>query len=79
MTAPTKNSIVAGGRGREEREHMDRVQAEVRARYAAQLAGAGWLGRLRIRWKIRREIRRELEKLAPRGGLYSNSQSQKRL
>lgn len=76
MTIPSQHSVVVGGRGREAREHLDRIQAEVRARYAAQFAGAGWLERLRIRLKFRREINRTLKKLAPHGGLYSKTRSQ---
>ena len=49
---------------------LARIQREVRARYADQWASAGLVERLRLRLRIWREIRRELERIAPQGGLY---------
>lgn len=47
--------------------------AAVRARYAAPLASAGFFGRLVLRFRMEREIAREIEKLAPTGALYLQS------
>ena len=49
------------------------VIAAVRARYAAPLASAGILGRLVLRFRMQREIAREVEKLAPPDALYLQS------
>jgi hypothetical protein len=50
------------------------VIASVRARYAGPLASAGILGRLVLRFRMQREMAREIEKLAPRDALYLQSQ-----
>ena len=50
------------------------VIAAVRARYAEPLANAGALRRLVLRFRMQREIAREVDKLAPRGALYLKSQ-----
>jgi hypothetical protein len=46
------------------------VIAQVRARYAGPLASAGILRRISLRVRMRREIVRELAKLAPPDALY---------
>jgi hypothetical protein len=46
------------------------VIAAVRDRYAEHLAGAGILRRLVLHLRMRREIARELAKLAPPDALY---------
>jgi hypothetical protein len=48
--------------------------AAVRARYAGPLASAGIFGRLVLRFRMQREMAREIEKLAPRDALYLQSQ-----
>ncbi len=51
-----------------------RVQQRIEAEFSERLLRAGWIERLRLRivmaWRIRQEFNREVEKLAPRGGLY---------
>jgi hypothetical protein len=56
------------GLARDELAHL--IRDEVEAKYREQLAAASWFGRLRLRWKIHREIRAELERLASRDALY---------
>lgn len=74
----TKERFIADGRERliatkEYRAARTEVIAAVRARYAAPLANAGFFGRLVLRFRMEREIAREIEKLAPTGALYLQS------
>ena len=62
--------LLADGRRRVLDATRGRVEQDVRRRYARALSEAGWLQRIVLRYKIRAEIRKELEKTAPRGGLY---------
>jgi len=65
-----KNGIVADGRERVIALELPRIQREVNARYADRWVSAGFWQRLRLRRLIRREIRAELERVAPPNGLY---------
>lgn len=53
------------------------VEAATGLKYAARMQQAGIIGRLwlrlRMRWEVRRQMSREIEKIAPSGGLYSVS------
>lgn len=74
----TKERFIADGHERlmatqEYRTARAEVIAAVRARYAAPLASAGILGRLVLRFRMQREIAREVEKLAPPDALYLQS------
>ncbi len=51
-------------------ELAPRIRYEVEAKYREQLEAATWFGRLRLRWKINREIHAELQRSAPRDALY---------
>ena len=62
--------LTADGRERLAALHRGRIEAEVRARYADQLAGASLLGRWRIALRIRAEVRRAVDAAAPHAGLY---------
>ncbi len=62
--------LLVDGRERVVRENYERIACEVRAWYADELSRAGWLRRPLLHFKIRREIRRRLDQIAPRDGLY---------
>lgn len=67
--------IVAHGReqlmkSKEFQALRDEVIAAARARYAEPLASAGIFQRLVLQFRMRREIARELDKLAPPDALY---------
>ena len=47
-----------------------RIEEEVRARHAQELAKAGFLDRLRIEAKVRQEIQREIDRIAPPEACY---------
>jgi hypothetical protein len=47
-----------------------RVRYEVEAEFRERLAQASWIGRFRLRWKIRREVDARLGRLAPRDAIY---------
>ena len=66
-----RDKFVADGRERIARGEIERIRREVRARYADQMAAAGFFRRLWLRVRIRREIERQLNKIAPRDGLYA--------
>lgn len=68
-----KPRFIAGGRSNIARENLERIEREVNERHAAALAAAGPPRRLWIKWRIRREIREELDKIAPSGGLYART------
>ena len=63
-------AVVADGTERIRSDAKRAVVAEVRARFADELATAGWIKRFWVRWKIHRAIEKELDRLAPPGGLY---------
>jgi hypothetical protein len=48
----------------------EEVEETVRARYSERLADAGLLRRLCLSLRIRREIRQELERLAPPDAMF---------
>ena len=50
--------------------NAEEIRDRARAKYAGQLADSGFLGRLIIRARMRREIRQELAKIAPPDALY---------
>jgi hypothetical protein len=70
MSKDQHHRIVADGRRRVVSANADRIACAIRAMYADEMARTGWARRLRLRWKIRRAIRVELERIAPRNGLY---------
>ena len=49
------------------------VITAVQARYSEDLASAGVFRRLVLRFRMGREVAREVDKLAPRGALYLQS------
>jgi hypothetical protein len=62
--------IVADGefRIRQSKEYQARLQElreSIRARHAAEIAGAGFLRRLILRWRSSAEFRRERRKIDP--------------
>lgn len=70
MTEQKPNRIVADGQARVRKDCRPEVEAAVRARYADELARARGLRRLLLRWHIRREIKHELEQIAPKRALH---------
>ena len=70
MSEQKPNGIVADGRAGVRKEYRPEVEAAVRARYADELARARGLRRLLLRLRIRREIERRLDELAPGKALY---------
>jgi hypothetical protein len=70
-----RSRIVADGRWRilegSAREEAARLRARLTRRTAPLSQGASLLGRLVIRFRISRFVRRHLDRLAPPGALYS--------
>lgn len=62
--------FVAWGRCQVVAAYEARVREAVEAKYAEELAQAGFLGWLLLRQRMETEIRRELDRLAPRNALY---------
>lgn len=62
--------IVADGHSHARAALIEQVTREVQARYAEALAVAGFWGRLRLRRRMRQEIERRMEELAPDNALY---------
>ena len=65
--------FVADGRRRILRDERQRIKRRIRAKYAEELASAGWWSRMKILGRIRRETRAEIERIAPRGAHYARS------
>jgi len=70
MASTRRSSIVADGRERVIAGELAEIKRKVRAKYAQEMAEAGFLRRLRLRWQIRSEIAWELNRIAPRRALY---------
>ncbi len=69
----TSDSIVADGRERLLKSVGEReieIKRRIEDSYRSELASAGWWRRLVLKYRIKAEIARELEKIAPRQGLY---------
>ena len=75
MDKSKDSRIVVDGRERIATAYAARLREEVEARYANELAEAGWFRRLlirsRIRAVVRRELNKELERVAPKDGMYA--------
>ena len=75
MKRSEPHPVVADGRRRIEAAERARIEREIRARYAEESARAGFWGRLRLRFVIRREVEpelaRALKEAAPPDALYS--------
>ena len=74
-----KNALVVGGRRRlladqKVRERIDEIARAIEARHERALARAGLVRRWLIRRRMRRELRREIDRLFPPEALYSRKQ-----
>jgi len=67
--------IVSDGEFRLLEARKNEARGVVASRYAAEWARAGFFRRLILRWRIHREISREVEKNRPSPGCLYNSQS----
>jgi hypothetical protein len=65
--------IVADGWHRARSANASAIRAEVEREYAERLQSAGCFRRCLLRWEMRREIERRLERVAPPWGLYFSS------
>ena len=63
--------LVAGGRKSVVHANITRIEGTVREEYAERMAAAGRLPWVWLRWRIRREVRRQLNKIASKDGLYA--------
>jgi len=52
------------------KEKIAEIEKRIRARYAEALATAGFMDRMKIEAAIRRELKAEVEKIAPPDALY---------
>ena len=70
-------TIIADGplssRSRAYTATKSRLLTEARLRYAQQAKEASLLARIRLEWKIQREVRAELKKRYPPHALYANA------
>ena len=71
-----KDGLVAGGRRRpladeKVRERIDEIAREIEARHERDLARSGIVRRWLIRRRMRRELRREIDRLFPSDALYT--------
>jgi hypothetical protein len=71
----SRDRIVADGRDRLRREEWYRkqkreVREAIRRKYEADMAAASSFRRIVVYWRMQRELRRELEALAPERSSY---------
>jgi hypothetical protein len=66
-----KNYFVEDGYERACDASIDRIRAAVELEFAERFQTAGWWQRLRLRYEMRREIKRRLDRVAPPWGLYA--------
>lgn len=71
MSKGSHNRFVVDGRKRVIAGSLREIRSRVRAKYAEEMAAASLLRRWLLRLKIRREIGKELDRIAPRDGLYA--------
>jgi hypothetical protein len=69
-TSREENRFVQDGRARALDANERLIRANLEQQFAAEMAKAGWWGRLMVRRRIDREVKRQLELVAPRHGLY---------
>lgn len=65
-----QHDFIDRGRALARKALAARIRCELEEKYRPQLQRASWIGRLRLRWKIGREVHAEFERLAPRDALY---------
>jgi len=63
-------NLVAGGARLARQANRPRIEQEIRARYAAELAAADLCDSLQLEVRIRAEIERALAEAAPADALY---------
>ena len=69
------NKIIADGHTRllhdkAIQKEIARIREDVAAKYSEELSRAGFFGRFIVRHRMRREMREEIDKLAPPDALY---------
>lgn len=64
------DSIVADAAMRLRAHHLPIVREQVEKEYANALESANFLSRVGLRWRMRSEIKRRLNELAPEEALY---------
>jgi hypothetical protein len=70
MAQRDSSDFVADGYERACDAAIDKIRAAVAADFAERLQTAGWWKRWRVRYEMRREIQRRLDRVAPPWGLY---------
>jgi hypothetical protein len=65
-----EDHFVADGDKRAWTANYDAIREQVEREYEQRLAVAGLFRRWQLRWKMRREIERRLDRVAPPWGLY---------
>jgi len=71
MNRSTPSSVVSGGSERVRAAERTRIEREVRALYAPELAAAGLWRRFLLWIRMRREVNRKLREEAPSKALYA--------
>lgn len=54
----------------ETKRKIDRLEREIKFRYKPELAQANFIGKIFVRLKIRREIKKEIDKIIPPNALW---------
>jgi len=57
-------------KSREIEREIDRIKRSIKFRYQAELANSNFIGKIFVRIKIRREIKKEINKIIPPYGLW---------
>lgn len=70
MTQNQDSHFVADGCERARKASIDKIRAQVEAKYSERLRAANWARRLLLKAEMRREVERRLDRIAPPDALY---------
>jgi ribosomal protein S3AE len=73
MSDTKRNHFVADGHKRlhdASKDQIEKIEKEVILKYQSELNSAGFFKEIYLRYKIHKEIQREIDKIVPKGGLY---------
>ncbi|MGD8455061.1 MAG: hypothetical protein PVF83_01660 [Anaerolineales bacterium] len=73
MSDTKRNHIVSDGYKRlhdASKDQIKKIEKDIKLKYRSELNSAGFFKAIYLRYKMRKKIQREIDKIAPRDGLY---------
>ncbi|MHC5039747.1 MAG: hypothetical protein ACYTHM_20780 [Planctomycetota bacterium] len=65
-----EHRFMADGRKRAIQGNLPEVVKKIQEKYAAEMKKAGFFGKIVLRRRMKREIKAEMERIAPKGACY---------